>query len=119
MPITALKKAADKVYSLFFTMCLLSTRILAQASNQGLDFNYSQAKTFGNQTGLGKYIEAFTGVTMLFFAGLGILGVGWIALELLVFDKELRDIKKSVIGVGIFIVGIPATYTAMNWSAGQ
>lgn len=85
------------------------------AGAQSVNFNYSTATEAANQTGWGQYIQTFGGIFLYACIILGVIGVAWSAVELMFFDKEFRDVKKTLIGGAILIIGPTCLLLGINY----
>ena len=91
--------------------------LLAAGNARANTFDFSQVDSAGSTTGLGGFISAYGNTGLLVMVLLGILGVCWIGVELMFFDKEIRDVKKGLIGFVILVVAPAIVYLGMSHSS--
>lgn len=100
-----------KAFTFLTILAASAQNMFAQVQN---GFNYATAATEANKTGLTKYITGFGGTFLLLMLAGGIIGGAWIAVELMLFDKELRDCKKGLIGASILTIAPAMIFAAVK-----
>ena len=94
---------------------LLATALAPIAATQSFaQISYANAEAAANASGMGGFIRNWGGTFLLIMIALGVVGLGWVGIELMFFDKEIRDVKKGLIGAVILIIAPAVIYAGIR-----
>ena len=87
---------------------------LASSIKAHAQISYNTAQSQASSSGVKQFIDTWGNTFLYLMLFGGIVGLAWVGVELLFFDKEIRDVKKGLIGAVIMVIAPAIVIAAKN-----